>query len=446
MIRGIRVFVASLLLFSALPAAVAAAHDGHDADPHPAAWILVDADSGAVLSAHNIHEALPPASIIKVMTALVALEQVPLASEITVSAEAASRPARRIAMEEGQVWPLDDALASMLIVSANDAAWAVAEGVSGDLDTFARDAQRTGERYGMQDSTFVDPAGLDDGVYSVGDGSLFSAYDLAIAARNFLAVPELAQFPPLETYEFTGPDGVPHRLLGQNTLTGTYDGATGLKTGSTDRAGNTFIATAERDGRTMIAVVLNTADPYGHATRLLDQGFATEPGAAGTGDDLPAVAVTTHDTRTTFLDGVGPSLQPLVEAAFAAAVRGYEWTPPVVASGADNTATENGTTGRSAGEGNADDGFGATWLWVLVVVGSAILFLLVARRRSVLARRRLREARRRELADAARRGTIHVVQSAGGEPAGERVRKHPSMRPRGGRPVGVGTPPPGADR
>lgn len=445
MLSGSRALAASLLLFAALPTATAAAHDGHDADVHPEAWILVDADSGAVLSAHNDHEALPPASVVKVMTALVALEEAPLDSEITVSADAASRPARRIAMREGQVWPLEDALASMLIVSANDAAWAVAEGVSGDLDSFADDAERIGERYGMQDSTFADPAGLDDGVYSHGEGSRFSAYDLAIAARNFLAVPELAQLPPLPTYEFTGPDGVPHRLLGQNTLIGTYDGATGLKTGSTERAGHTFIATAERDGRTMIAVVMGTADPYGHAARLLDQGFATEPAAEGIGETLPAVAVTTHDMRSAFLGGAPPTLRPLVEAAFAASVRGYEWVQPPTPTAEQGVDDPDGA-GATVQDSNADDGAGAPWVWILVGAAGSLLFLLLARRRSVMARRRLREARRRELAEAARRGTIHVVQSAGGQSEGERVRKHPSMRGRDGRRVGVGVPPGRADR
>ncbi|MCZ7528944.1 MAG: serine hydrolase [Acidimicrobiia bacterium] len=425
MVRGLRVLVAALLIGAALPVAAAGAHDGHGAGPHPGAWILVDADTGAVLSAHNIHEALPPASVVKVMTALVALEQAPLDSDVTVSAEAAGRPARRIAMVEGQVWPLGDALASMLIVSANDAAYAVAESVSGDLDSFAADAQRIGARYGMQDSVLRDPAGLDDDTFAHDGGSRFSAYDLAIAARNLLEVPELAQFPPMETYEFIGPDGIQHRLLGQNLLIGTYDGATGLKTGSTDLAGNTLIASAEREGRTMIAVVLNDVDTYGTATRLLDEGFTSEPGAAGTGEQLPAPAVTTRDARSAFLDALPAPLEPLAAASFAAAISGYE---PVASEPGSTTASADAGTGSEGSAGDGDSGVDSPWLWALVAALAVGLFFIVSRRRSVLARRRVRDARRRELAEARRRGTVHIVESAGGPPAGERVRKHPSMR------------------
>ncbi len=439
MVRGLRVLVATLLIGAALPVAAAAGHDGHGSEPHPGAWILVDADTGAVLSAHNIHEALPPASVVKVMTALVALEQAPLESEVTISAEAAGRPARRIAMVEGQVWPLDDALASMLIVSANDAAYAIAESVSGDLESFAADAQRIGARYGMQDSVLRDPAGLDDDTFAHDGGSRFSAYDLAIAARNLLEIPELAQYPPMETYEFVGPDGIQHRLLGQNLLIGTYDGATGLKTGSTDLAGNTLIASAERDGRTMIAVVLNDVDTYGTATRLLDEGFASEAGAAGIGEVLPAPAVTTRDARTTFLNALPAALEPLAGASFAAAVSGYEpVTPDPAPAAAQDTGTGSAGSGDGSGSGvNNDSGTGSgaasPWLWVLVAALGVGLFFLITRRRSVLARRRARDARRHELAEAKRRGTVHIVEAAGGPPAGERVRKHPSMRTAPGR-------------
>lgn len=435
MVRGLKALVATLMLSAALPVAAAGAHEGHGAGPHPGAWILVDADTGAVLDAHNIHEALPPASVVKVMTALVALEKAPLDSEVTVSAEAAGRPARRIAMLEGQVWPLEDALASMLIVSANDAAYAIAESVSGDLDTFAADAQRIGARYGMQDSVLRDPAGLDDDTFAHDGGSSFSAYDLAIAARNLLEVPELAQFPPMETYEFVGPDGARHRLLGQNLLIGTYDGATGLKTGSTDLAGNTLIASAERDGRTMIAVVLNDPDTYGTATRLLDKGFASEPGATGTGEPLPAPAVTTSDARSTFLSALPASLDSLAAASFAAATSGYEPVAPDAGTAADPPSTGAGSDGSPTGNGIA-----APWLWVLVGILAVCLFFIVSRRRTVLARRRARDSRRRELAEARRRGTLHIVESAGGTPAGERVRKHPSMRSPSGRTSNGGKP------
>src|SRR5262249_5456210 len=151
------------------------------------------ADSGAVLAAGNEHQAFPPASTSKLMTALTAVERLPPDATIVVSPKAATEPASRISMMAGQHWRFEDALASLMIVSANDAAWAIAEATSGTVQAFAKTETDTAHRYGMRDSTFSDPAGLDD-AQSYGGGPRMSAYDIAISARNALAVPQLALF------------------------------------------------------------------------------------------------------------------------------------------------------------------------------------------------------------------------------------------------------------
>ncbi len=259
--------------------------------PYPAkAWILVDADTGKVLDAFNEHEALPPASTQKIMTALVASEKLPRDATFTVGNTAAAQAAMRIGMGAGQQWPLDAALHSLMMVSANDAAYALAEAVSGSVDAFAADMNAAAARYGMVDSRFADPAGF-DGAEGFNGGSRVSAYDLAIAARNFLAVPELTAIVALREYRFDGPDGLPHVLYNHNKLLARYPGATGLKTGYTSLAGSTFVGTATRDGRRMIAVVLNTTNMYGISAALLDKGFATPADAPGLGAVLPAVRV-----------------------------------------------------------------------------------------------------------------------------------------------------------
>jgi len=263
----------------------------------PRAWVLVDADSGTVLSAANDHEAMPPASTAKLMTALVATEKLPPAGTIVVSQEAADQPAMKITMHAGERWPIGDAMRSLLIVSANDAAYALAEAASGTVQQFAKDADATARRLGMHDSTWRDPAGLDD-EFAFNGTSEASAFDLAIAARNFLAVPELAAIAKLPEYRFTGPDGTPHVLRNHDRLLGRYEGAVGLKTGYTRKAGHTLVAAATRNGRTMIAVVLAADDSYGAAGALLDQGFATPADAPGTGEHLPNVAVTPTGTIT----------------------------------------------------------------------------------------------------------------------------------------------------
>jgi serine-type D-Ala-D-Ala carboxypeptidase (penicillin-binding protein 5/6) len=257
--------------------------------PAAKAWLLADADTGAVLDAFNEHQALPPASTQKIMTALVAAEKLPRDARINVGPLAAAQPAMKIGMTEGQQWDLRDSLHSLMMVSANDAAYALAETASGSLEAFAADMNVAAARYGMADSRFSDPAGF-DGTEGFEGGSRVSAYDLAIAARNYLAVPELRAIVGLAEYRFDGP-ARPHVLRNHNKLLARYPGATGLKTGYTSLAGNTFVGTATRDGRTMIAVVLNSTNMYGLAASLLDKGFATPAEAAGIGAPLPAVRV-----------------------------------------------------------------------------------------------------------------------------------------------------------
>ena len=284
------------LLTLILPATARPAPAGAQAAPPPGqpypakAWILVDADTGKVLDAFNEHEALPPASTQKIMTALVATEKLTSDATFTVGTVAAGQAAMRIGMAAGQQWPLDQALHSLMLVSANDAAYALAEAASGSVEAFAADMNAAAARYGMVDSRFADPAGF-DGTEGFNGGSRVSAYDLAIAARNFMAVPELTAMVGLREYRFDGPDGLPHVLYNHNKLLARYPGANGLKTGYTSLAGSTFVGTATRDGRTMIAVVLNTTNMYGIAAALLDKGFATPPHAAGIGAPLPAPRV-----------------------------------------------------------------------------------------------------------------------------------------------------------
>ncbi len=328
--------------------------------PYPArAWILVDADTGKVLEAFNEHEALPPASTQKIMTALVSAEKLPRDVTFTVGTVAASQAAMRIGMAAGQQWGLDHALHSLMMVSANDAAYALAEAASGTIEGFAADMNAAAARYGMVDSRFFDPAGF-DGTEGFNGGSRVSAYDLAIAARNFLAVPELAAIVALREYRFDGPDGLPHVLYNHNKLLTRYPGATGLKTGYTSLAGSTFVGTATRDGRRMIAVVLNTTNMYGISAALLDKGFATPPDAPGLGVVLPPVRV-----------------QPFQPITAAAVVPGKAVAEqhPVGAGGGSRIVTV-----------------------FLVVIGSTAGAVVTLRRRAER-RRRVRAERRRKLAE-----------------------------------------------
>lgn len=344
------------------------------------AWVLVDAGTGAVIEAENARTPLPPASLTKLLTALVAVRALQPDAAVPVSERAAAMPARKLNMEAGEEWPLTDVLHSLLLSSANDAAAALAERVAGSLEGFAPVLQASAGRLGLQDDPVLrDPAGFDDAA-AVDGGNRVSARDLAIVARAALAEPALASIVGRREYAFTGPDGTPHRLLNHNRLLRLYPGTIGMKTGYTRKAGNTLAAAARRDGRTMIVVLLGVEDMYGTAAALLDRGFATPAASAGRpGDRLPAVRRL-------------PASSPLVDTAGA----GLALSPESTAAGSSRV----GSPGlRLAATG------------ILSLVGTAC-GLRVRVLRAQAARRR---ARRR-----------HPVQ---------RPRRHPAHVPSGRRPV-----------
>lgn len=257
--------------------------------PPSSAWILIDADTGAVLSAQQDRALMGPASTIKLLTALIATQHLKPADPVPISAVAEAMPARKINVKAGQVWNYDALLHSMLMVSANDAAVAIAEQLGGgSLDGYVRLAQVTADRLGLADHPILnDPSGLDDEFSNQG-GSFISARDLAIVGRAVLHQPELLSVIQTEHFAFHGGDGLDHTLNNHDLFLSLYPGATGLKTGLTDKAGRTFVGSATRDGRTMLAVVFDVADIYATAGQLLDQGFATPVAAeAAYSDRLP---------------------------------------------------------------------------------------------------------------------------------------------------------------
>jgi D-alanyl-D-alanine carboxypeptidase len=229
-----------------------------------------------------------------------------------------------------------------------------------------------------------DPAGLDD-KRSIRGGNLLSARDLAIAARAYLAVPGLAAVAVAPEHVWTGGDGKPHSVTNQNRFLGQYEGAIGLKTGATQKAGLTFVAAATRGGRTLIAVVLNSRDHYASARFLLDQGFMLAAVGQGTGDRLPERALpeppapVTPDTTTT-----GPV--PSVPAQAGTVPRGHpDLDVPVAALD---------------GEVTGDDGPPREAVWIgagggtLVACGGAVVLVRRRRHRNRIDRRPARPRRR----------------------------------------------------
>jgi D-alanyl-D-alanine carboxypeptidase (penicillin-binding protein 5/6) len=257
----------------------------------PKAWAVVDADTGRFIASSGARVPLPPASLSKVLTALVVVETLRPDTPVPVSRRAAGTPASRIGMKTGQAWSTENALRAMLLVSANDAAVALAEKAGGarGMTGFQERLAGLAKRLGLADTPVLrDPSGLDD-ASSVDGGNRVSARDMAIVARAALAQPRIKAIVSMREYRFKDPGGVTHHLVNHNKLLVTYPGLIGVKTGFTRKAGGCLMTAARRNGRTMVAVVLGTGDIYGSSRVLLDFGFGTRVGDEPRDGALPKV-------------------------------------------------------------------------------------------------------------------------------------------------------------
>ena len=278
--------LAAVLLLSA-PAGAAGAAPAVEAQ----AAVLMEQETGTVLFEHNAHDKLEPASVTKVMTLLLVMEAVDsgrltLDEPVTVSANAASMGGSQVYLKENEQMTVNELLKAVAVVSGNDAAVALAEHLSGSEAAFVERMNQRAAELGMSDTHFVNCTGLPAA------GHLTSAYDIAVMSR------ELMRHPGIQNYTTIWMDslrGGQFQLSNTNELVRYYDGCTGLKTGSTDSAGYCLSATAERDGLSLIAVVLKadtSQQRFDTAQNLLNFGFANytlldvQPGAA-----LPPVTV-----------------------------------------------------------------------------------------------------------------------------------------------------------
>ncbi len=380
-----------------------------------AAYVLVDPESGAVLEAHAEHETLPVAGTIKLMTALTAAQRISNEDRVLTTARAANAPDPTVGMRAGTEWALEDVLQAMLLSSANDAAYAMAEASAGSLDQFAREMTRVGTLIGLEDSTFADPAGVDDDT-AVNGSSAMSAYDLAIVAANVLGTPELMEIVMLPDYRIDRPDGTSTGLIASvNDFLRLYPGATGMKNSFSATAGNVVVASAERDGRALIAVVLNAPDANAVAAGLFDRGFATEADAEGTGERIPETRVSTIQGRVVALTGLPRPLGAPQAPAFGARGPAAPVSEPV--------AMEPRRPAADADDRGGGGGGGFPFLTVLGLVLAAGVVVVVALRHQWVQRdREQREARERHLAEARRRGTLDVLEpDAGDDPADVKI-------------------------
>ena len=242
--------------------------------------ILMDEGTGSVIYEKNSHEAMPPASVTKVMTMLLVCEaqrdgKFDWTDTVQVSEHAASMGGSQVFLEAGEIQTAADMLKCIAIASANDASVAMAEFVSGSEEAFVNRMNERAKELGMDDTHFVNACGLD------ADGHVTSAYDIAVMSRELMK-----NFPEVQEYSTTWQDSIIHNtrkgssefgLTNTNKLIKWYEGATGLKTGSTGKALYCLSGAAERDGLRLIGVVMAAPDfkvRFQEVMKLLDYGFA----------------------------------------------------------------------------------------------------------------------------------------------------------------------------
>ena len=237
-----------------------------------AAAILADLASGQVLYARFPDKPRPIASVTKIMTALLVIERTTPGDLVTASANAAgdgrSPGISELGLVEGEQVRVDDLVYALMLQSANDAAIALAEHVSGSVEAFVDDMNRRAHRLGMTNTEFSSPNGLDDRGYS-------SARDLVTLTRAAYEHPGFASVVATRFHEIPAPEGTSPRVVqNRNVLLWLYPGAVGVKTGFTTAAGFCVVATATRDDIDLIAVVLGSpGEPFSEAAALLDYGF-----------------------------------------------------------------------------------------------------------------------------------------------------------------------------
>lgn len=235
--------------------------------------ILMEASTGEILYEQNADERLSIASVTKIMTMLLIMERIDggalaLDDIVTASENAQSYGGSTMFLEAGEQFTVNDMLKGIAVASANDGCAAMAEHISGSESAFVEQMNKRAEELGMTNTHFMNTNGLD------ADGHYSSARDVAVMSRELIKHPKIFDYTTIWTDSLR--DGK-FALANTNKLVRFYNGATGLKTGSTSKAGCCLSATAERDGMELIAVVLGAPDTktrFSSARELLDYGFA----------------------------------------------------------------------------------------------------------------------------------------------------------------------------
>ena len=259
-------------------------------------FLLFDEESQQVIFRQEETLPLPPASLTKLMTALLVFEQASLTDTVTIVAEdVVGGTSSTMGLRPGEVVTVEDLLWGLLVPSGNDAALALARHVSGSVDAFVQRMNERATELGLRQSRFANPHGLD------ADGQVSSAADLLAITQRLLGYPLFATIVATPRTTVAG-----HALRNTNELLGTLEGAVGVKTGTTSQAGQCLIARVERNGQKVLIVLLGSQDRYGEVAQLLD---AFSSAYSYTPADPNALSMLNRmqmpDGRTLYLSAVG---------------------------------------------------------------------------------------------------------------------------------------------
>lgn len=236
-------------------------------------YVLMDADSGKVLLAENEHKRLPPASMTKLMTMILAAQdleegKVSVKDRVITSEEAWKMGGSQIYLEPGEEMTFEEMMIAIAVGSANDASVAVAEHLEGTHQSFVDRMNRQSKMLGLKNTNFVNSYGLP------AENHYSSAYDMAVMARYALQYPKILEYTSIKEYNLRQGE---FKLFNTNKLLWWYEGADGFKTGWTNEAKYCLTATAKRDGLRLIGAVMASPKQHGNhrdMMKLFNYGFA----------------------------------------------------------------------------------------------------------------------------------------------------------------------------
>lgn len=272
--KVISIFVAVVVLLSSF-LINSSAEENLPVEIKAKAALLMDASSGQVLLSKNKDEKLYPASVTKIMAMLLVAEaidsgKISMSDTVTASSVAVSKGGSQIWLKEGEQMSVEELFKATAVYSANDACTALGEYVSGSEEAFIDAMNKRAYDLGMKNTHFDNCTGLDDTT----DTHLTTAYDIALMARELMIHDFVKKYTTIWMDSLRNGET---QLVNTNKLVRFYPGCTGLKTGTTSKAGCCLCATAEREGTSLIAVVLgsdNSNDRFDSAKAMLNYGFS----------------------------------------------------------------------------------------------------------------------------------------------------------------------------